>query len=364
MKNRSRAHGRGPAAVPAPFVARAGTTVQRTAPLELDDEWRRWIAENLLLGSAPPAIIGRLVERGCPIALARQEIARAEASPYLRGAAVLRQRLAKRDWLLACRSRLEALAEDCAELPRHHGLPAERFFREHYLAHRPAIVSGLIEHWPARQSWSLDYFEALPGNPVLEVQSGRETDPAYEQRSTDHKKRLPLAELLSLLREDRTTNDFYVTANNNAHNRAALAPLWNDIGPIPGYLDAESDRDGFFWMGPKGTVTPWHHDLTNNLLVQICGRKRVTLVSSSQTPLMRNHLHCYSTLPEPSALGSLPEAERPRALTCVLAPGDAIFIPVGWWHYIEGLDVTVSLSFTNFARDNDFSSFYTTYGQV
>lgn len=364
MKSRSRPHRRGPAPEPGPFVAPAGSRIGQPIALDLDDEWRRWIAENLLLGATPAFIIRHLVEKGCPFALAQQEIARAAASPYLRGAAVLQQRLAKREWLLACRSRLEALDGDGAEPPRHHCLPAERFFREHYVAHRPALISGLIDRWPARRSWSLDHLEALLGNPLIEVQSGREADPAYEQRSPDHKTLLLLADVLSLLRSDRPTNDLYVTANNGAHNRAALAPLWAEIGPIPGYLDGESDRDGFFWMGPRGTITPWHHDLTNNLLVQICGRKRISLVSSSQTALMRNHLHCYSTLPDPASLQSLPEAERPKVLSCILEPGDAIFIPVGWWHHVEGLDATIGMSFTNFAWDNDFSSFYTTYGQL
>src|SRR3546814_9038094 len=50
-------------------------------------------------------------------------------------------------------------------------------------------------------------------------------------------------------------------------------------------------REGFLWIGPRGTITPWHHDLTNNLLVQFVGRKRVRLVASHDTPLMRNHRH-------------------------------------------------------------------------
>ena len=363
MKNRTRPHPR-PAPEPGPFAAPAGSRTGQPVALELDDEWRRWIAENLLLGSTPAFIISHLVRKGCPVMLAQREIAHAQASPYLKGAAVLQQRLAKRDWLLACASRLEAIGDDGAIPRRHHALPADQFFREHYAAHRPATISGLIDHWPARHSWSLDHFEALLDNPLIEVQAGREADPAYEQRSPDHKKLLPFAEILALLREDRATNDFYITANNGAHNRNALAPLWAEIGPIPVYLDAKSDRDGFFWMGPRGTITPWHHDLTNNLLIQICGRKRISLVSSNQTALMRNHLHCYSTLPGPSSLETLPVLERPRILSCILEPGDAIFIPVGWWHHVEGLDVTIGMSFTNFAWDNDFSSFYTTYDQV
>jgi hypothetical protein len=40
-------------------------------------------------------------------------------------------------------------------------------------------------------------------------------------------------------------------------------------------------------------VTPLHHDLTNNFMAQVKGRKRVLLVPLVQTPYVYNHLHCY-----------------------------------------------------------------------
>ncbi len=35
-------------------------------------------------------------------------------------------------------------------------------------------------------------------------------------------------------------------------------------------------------------------------------------------------------------------------LTTVVEPGELLFIPVGWWHAVRSLDVSMSLSFTNF----------------
>ena len=330
----------------------------------LTDDARRWIAENLLLGASNEDIAARLLQLGCPLPLALSEIRRASESPYLKGADVLRQRLAKRDWLLASYGRLASLDGLLGAVPTVRHLPAAAFFRDYYAAHRPVLIDGLIDGWPAFGRWSLEYFEERLGDAIVEVQTRRNSNPDYEATSDSHKEWMAFRQFLAMLRGVEETNDFYMTANNGGHNRTALAPVWEDVGQIEEYLDRGSGQDGFFWMGPKGTVTPFHHDLTNNLLIQVRGRKTVTLVPSWDTPLMRNSLHCFSGWASPDALAALPDSTRPTIMTCTIEPGQALFIPLGWWHHVTGLDTTIGLSFTNFARANDFAQNYTTYGPV
>lgn len=330
----------------------------------LTEDAQRWIAENLLLGASASDIASRLVQRGCPLPTALAEIQRASDSPYLKGAEVLRQRLAKRDWILASYSRLTKTSGEPDAIAYVRNLPGDVFFRDFYAANRPVLIDGLVDKWPALDRWSLDYFEQKLGDAVVEIQNGRNSNRNYEIESPKLKQQMGFRQILRMLRDGNETNDFYVTANNGGHNRQALAPLWDDIGQIEGYLDRGSTQDGFFWMGPKGTVTPFHHDLTNNLLLQVRGRKRVTLAPSWDTPLMRNFVHCYSGWESPENIAALPEAERPTLIRCTIEPGQALFIPVGWWHHVIGLEMTIGLSFTNFIRDNDFISGYSSYGQL
>ena len=78
---------------------------------------------------------------------------------------------------------------------------------------------------------------------------------------------------------------------------------------------------------------------------------------------MRNYLHCFSqvdgrvTPPAPR-----PPLDEPQILDFILNPGEILFLPIGCLHFVEGVDISVTVSFTNFVFDNDFSSFYTTYG--
>ena len=333
----------------------------RAAPPAMDDAHREDIACRLLTGDAADAILADLVRQGVPLQMAKAEVEAAASHPYLKAATLLQARIAKRDWLLESRARLEKAA--LAEIPRRHALSPETFFAEHYSTLTPVVLTGLTEHWPGRQ-WSLETLAAKVGNPEIEVQTDREADRDFELNSIRHKARMRWHEILARLGENPDTNDFYVTANNSGLNRKALSALWGDVGDLPGYLGKSHLGDGFFWMGPKGTVTPWHHDLTQNFLVNMVGTKRVAMVSPAETPRMRNHRHCFSRFGADATFADAPAAERPRVLSVDIGPGDILFIPVGWWHHVTGLSLTIGMSFTNFVWPNDFTSFYRTEGEL
>ena len=66
------------------------------AAMPLSDEWRRWIAENILIGASAADLAATLQANGVPLQTALAEIKLAATSPYLAGAEILRRRIAKR----------------------------------------------------------------------------------------------------------------------------------------------------------------------------------------------------------------------------------------------------------------------------
>ncbi|RYP26112.1 hypothetical protein DL768_011822 [Monosporascus sp. mg162] len=120
------------------------------------------------------------------------------------------------------------------------------------------------------------------------------------------------------------------------------------------------------WFGPPGTITPLHNDPYHNILAQVVGRKYVRLYSPLETERMYARgkeggvemgntslidvgvIEGWDVAPynedETSARSVAAFKDAPFA-DCILEPGDLLYIPIGWWHYVRGLSVSFSVSF-------------------
>ncbi len=335
----------------------------------IDDEWRRWIAENLSLDIEPKNLFQVLVANGVTEADAGRELQLALANPYLRGARQagqrIKNRLKKHDWILDIQRKLNRQAPDCTTIERREKLTRGEFYLRYYLNNRPVIITGMMDQWPAMQKWNFDYLREKVGDAMVQVQIGRSKDPNYEINTTQLRQTMPMRTYVDMIEQAGNSNDFYMTANNTSSNRQALAALWQDIGGIPEYLDPASPDDGFLWFGPKGTLTPFHHDLTNNFMAQVMGSKRVRLIPACELPYVYNNFHCYTPVDGKEIdYEKFPMMKDVQVIDCVLNPGDVLFIPVGCWHYVEGLEASITVSFINFQLENNYASFYSTYHEV
>ncbi|MGE0711959.1 MAG: cupin-like domain-containing protein [Planctomycetota bacterium] len=323
----------------------------------LPERWRVWLAENLIRGVPHQDLVAPLLAEGYAEEAVRAELAAADAHPYLAAGRRVQRALARRDWLLGALDALRRLDPErlAPERLERRPLPdLATFVREHYAPSAPAVFADVAAGWPA-QAWTPADLAARFGEVEVEVQAGREQDPLYELRSDRHKQRMPLADFVQGITRARG-NDLYLTANNAGANRALQAELFRELGPVGELLDMTVLPAGaFLWLGPAGVVTPLHHDLTNNLVVQLFGRKRFLLIPALQVPWLYNFQHVYSQvdLRDPD-LERFPDLARVTPLEVVLEPGDALFLPLAWWHWVEGLSVSISLSFTNFALPNSY----------
>lgn len=323
---------------------------------ELTDSWRGWISENYLLGTAADKIVAVLVAQGMSPDVALTAVERVRRDPHLVPATWIAQRLLKLESMLDAQQRARQLDGGHATVPRREQLSGPEFLRDYYAPNRPVVLAGFAKHWPALNRWTPTFMSERLGNEVIEVMTGREDDRRYEEHLDAHRSEMSFRDYVTRVESAGPTNDFYLVANNHFFERPGVGPMLEDVVYDDQILDASSaPGQMFFWYGPAGTVTPLHHDTSNVLLTQVRGRKRVTLVPALESHRVYNDVAVYSAVDAESPdLGRHPRYAGVTSMTVTLAAGDALFIPVGWWHHVRGLDVSISVSFTNFAFPNTF----------
>lgn len=247
---------------------------------------------------------------------------------------------------------LDRQSHASGEIPRKRLTPAE-FYEDYFYLNRPVILEGLMTDWPALNKWTLPWLRAEFGSYEIEVHANRTLDPLYERHFKSNCSSMNFGDFIAILETPGESNDFYVVGRNVFLERQEFSRMMEDISNPQGFLDAETMRPPHvkLWIGPRGTVTPLHHDRGSVLFGQISGRKQFKFISPFHLPSIYNNPDtCYSDviLDEGVDLDRFPEMRGVLVREAVIGPGDFLFIPVAWWHWVRALDPSISLTFKNF----------------
>ena len=105
-------------------------------------------------------------------------------------------------------------------------------------------------------------------------------------------------------------------------------------------------REGFIFVSSPDSVTPYHMDPEHNFLLQIRGRKRVSLFDGGDRRLLsERELEKFYGRGHRNLV--FDDRNQTRAQEFELAPGDGLYFPVTWPHWVKnGSEVSVSFSIT------------------
>ena len=105
------------------------------------------------------------------------------------------------------------------------------------------------------------------------------------------------------------------------------------------------------WVGAAPSVTATHYDAEDNILVQVSGRKQLTLYPAAQ----RREMYPFSVIRgafnhsqvdiERPDLERFERFERATAYECTLDAGEMLYIPIHWWHQVRTVRSGVSVNF-------------------
>jgi hypothetical protein len=336
-------------------VAFLSTSALQPAPLSPD--WKQWVAENRLRNCTPQSMIATMVGAGIDPQRAEHAIATIHEDPCYRAAERFLQINRKYASVMANLQKLKEMAPDYQTIEKRAYVSREEFIQRYCIGNRPVVLTGLAADWPALQQWSPQFLKERFGGVGVEIQANRNSDPDYERNKFNHRSRITMGELVDKVTSAGASNDFYLTANNEALRQPELAPLLNDIGSLPDICDrSRLVNESSIWFGPAGTVTPLHHDTVMLFHTQVVGRKRWRFISPLETPNLYNFTGVFSQIDlDKVDVARFPDFANVKVLEVVVEEGETMFLPLGWWHQVTSLDVCISFSFSNLDFPNHYS---------
>ena len=238
--------------------------------------------------------------------------------------------------------------------PQWQGVDAATFHNEIIPRDRPAVLKGLVTHWPvvqaARQSPQTlhDYLRAHDGGQPTQTYVA----PAdikgvffYREDMTGlnfQRVQQPLhATVAAILAQMDQPNPPAIYAPAAA---AALLPAFARENRLD-ILDAGVMPR--LWAGNAVTAAT-HYDMSDGVACVAAGRKRFTFFPPEQLPNL--YIGPLDMAPGglPTSMVKVAEPDLGRyprfaealaaAEVAELEPGDAVFIPNMWWHNVESLD--------------------------
>lgn len=244
-----------------------------------------------------------------------------------------------------------SIEKSAKPLPERSDVTGETFKEDIYPSAQPVVMRGFVKDWQtvkaARQSPTavIDYLKDLDSGRNVDILVGPEhikgrffyredmSGPNFERTN------LPFHAFLDRLKAgdqnaiylQSTPVDQFLPQFLKSHTLSIMPP---QIMPR-------------LWIGNELQVQT-HFDLSQNVACVLAGRRQFTLYPPDQTP------NLYMGPIERTLAGtpvSMVDADHPdydrfpnfklaedAAMTAVLEPGDAIFIPYLWWHRVQSLE--------------------------
>ena len=213
------------------------------------------------------------------------------------------------------------------------GLSSQEFVKEYLNKSQPVILKDFIRPESACWTkWDYDYFKSIAGNEIIDIFGREEEGQSYVASPPVARK--SFGEYLDIISEAPTELRLFLFNLMKLRPELKKDVLYNDVtgGKILQNLP-------FMFFGGAGAATRNHFDIdmSHVFLSQFKGIKRIWLFPNDQSDLMYKlpyNFHSIANL-KYSSLEEYPALQYLDGYEALIHPGETLYMPAGWWHYIQ-----------------------------
>ncbi|TQD38583.1 cupin-like domain-containing protein [Haloflavibacter putidus] len=228
------------------------------------------------------------------------------------------------------------------EIPRLQNFNKKEFLQKYFKPQKPVVIEGFIEDWPAHKKWNLDYMKKVAGDKIV---------PLYDNRPVRHEEgfnqahaKMKMSEYIDLLKREPTKYRIF---------------LWNILKEVP-----ELQEDYWYpdfgirlmkglpmlFFGGRDSYTFMHYDidLANIFHFHFHGKKEVILFDQKQNDYLYKIPHSLIVREDidfsKPDFNKWPALKKAKGFKANLNPGDILYMPEGYWHYMKYVTPGFSMS--------------------
>jgi len=241
---------------------------------------------------------------------------------------------------------------ECKRVESIENVTRARFDTEIRPAGRPVILKKLVTEWPSVQA-SQTSIEAL-GTYLKSLDVGASTPTFVAPREV--KGRYFYKPDMADFNFDRKEVPLKITIDQLMHQQdsenpvgiyAGASPTVNTLpqfGPQNSMPLVDDETIPKVWIGNSARIAP-HFDVSENIACVVSGKRRFVIFPPEQVSNLYVGPIDYNMAGQPASMVDVTDIDLEQfpkfrdamgaALIADLEPGDAIYIPSLWWHFVE-----------------------------
>lgn len=218
-------------------------------------------------------------------------------------------------------------------IERKSGLTRETF-RDGYLKPQiPVILTDYADEWPCKTKWTIDFFKDNYGHIDVPVFSKEFSKPGKNYMGHDRK--MSFKEYLELI--DREPTDLRLFLFNIFKHAPELREDFSKPTIMNGFLM----NFPLMFFGGAGSFVQLHYDIDMSHVfhTQFHGQKEVLLFAPSESRKLYQQpftVRTYADIINPD-YQKYPKLKEVEGYRDILLPGETLFMPSGYWHYMHYL---------------------------
>jgi hypothetical protein len=228
------------------------------------------------------------------------------------------------------------------KVERVSGISSEEFIANYLNPGKPVILTDFIhKDSPALHKWTYSYFKEIAGDQTISLYGKEET--SRDRVASAPVAQMKFAEYLDLIEKEPTDLRIFL------FNLLKLKPelnhdiIYNDVtnGKVLKWLP-------YLFFGGEGSSTRNHYDIdmSHVFISQYKGIKKIWLFPLDQSTNLYKIPFSFHSLANLKELDytQFPALKNIQGIEAEIKPGETLFMPSGYWHFIQYVTEGFSIS--------------------